>query len=71
MKSIPFKNKSDLTNTRYCFLFSMSVLHRLFAILLLLLIAMMTMASMTGGKQSSGGNLILAPGHPGLEPALY
>jgi hypothetical protein len=44
MKIIQFKNKSGLTNTRSCFLFSMSVGHRLFAVLLLLLIAMMTMA---------------------------
>jgi hypothetical protein len=71
MKILQCKNRSDLINTRSWSLFSMSAGHRIFAVLLLLLIAMMTMASMTGGKHSSGGNLILAPGHPGIEPALY
>ena len=46
--------------------------HRVFAVLLLLFIAVITIASTTGGRQTSGGaNLMLAPGQPGLEPALY
>ena len=46
--------------------------HCVFAILLLLLIAVVTIASTTGGTQlNNGANLMLAPGRPGLEPALY
>jgi hypothetical protein len=43
-----------------------------FAVLLLLLIAVVTIASTTGGKPPhDGANLMLAPGRPGLEAALY
>jgi hypothetical protein len=46
--------------------------HRVFAVLLLLLIAVVTIASTTGGKPPhDGANLMLAPGRPGLEAALY
>lgn len=49
-----------------------SVSLRVFAVLLLLFIAVVTIASTTGGKQpNSGANLMLAPGKPGLVPALY
>jgi len=59
-----------------------SVSHRVLDVLLLLLfiavvtitltIAVVTVTSTTGGKQlNSGANLMLAPGQPGLEPALY
>jgi hypothetical protein len=43
-----------------------------FAVLVLLFIAGVTIASTMGGKQLDGGaNLMVAPGRPGLEPALY
>ena len=49
-----------------------SASHRVFAVLLLLFIAVVTIATTTGGKQlNSGANLMLAPGIPGLEPCLY
>ena len=48
-----------------------SVSHRVFAVLLLLFIAAVPITPTTGGTPSSGANLMLAPGQPGLEPALY
>ena len=51
---------------------SVATSHRVFAVLLLLVIAVVTIAATNGGQQPSGGaNLMLAPGQPGLEPALY
>jgi hypothetical protein len=50
--------------------FSTSVRYRIFAILFVLAIATMAIAS-TGKQSSDGGNLILAPGQPGLEPCFY
>jgi len=53
-------------------LFSTHWGHRLFAVLFLIFITAITVASTTGGNHlSSGGNVMLAPGKPGLEPALY
>jgi hypothetical protein len=49
-----------------------SVSHGVFAVLVLLFIAGVTIASTKGGRQLDGGaNLMVAPGRPGLEPALY
>jgi hypothetical protein len=70
MKNIQFENRFDLKNTRPRSMLSTAVRHCVFAVLLVLAIAAVTIAS-TGTHSSVGGNLILAPGHPGLEPALY
>jgi hypothetical protein len=71
MKTLQFENRFDPKDTPRS-LFSTPVRDRVFAILLVLAIAAVTIASTTGDTDSShGGNLILAPGHPDLEPALY
>ena len=58
--------------TRSRFLLSSRFGHRLFAVLFLVFVALVTIASTTGGKHSSNGaNLMLAPGQPGHEAALY
>jgi hypothetical protein len=44
--------------------------HHVFAVLLVLAIAAVTIAS-AHRHSIVGSNLILAPGQPGLEPALY
>jgi hypothetical protein len=70
MKNLQLESRFDLKDTTPRSLFSASVRHRVFAILLVLAIAAVTIA-LTGKHSSVGGNLILAPGQPGLEPALY
>ena len=72
MKTLQLGNRFDLKNTKPRSMLSAPVRHRVFAILLVLAIAAVTIASTTGVTDSSvGANLILAPGYPGLEPALY
>lgn len=70
MNTLQLGNRFDLKNTKPRSMLSAPVRHRVFAILLVLAIAAVTIAS-TGTHSSVGGNLILAPGYPGLEPALY
>ena len=69
MKNIQLRSSAPTTPRS---LLSGSVSHGVFAILLLLFIAGVTIASTMGGRQLDGGaNLMVAPGRPGLEPALY
>jgi hypothetical protein len=71
MKNLQLKNRFDSKDAPRS-LFSTPVSHRVFAVLFLLLVAGVTIASTTRGTSvSSGANLILAPGKPGLEPAFY
>ncbi|MBX9829283.1 MAG: hypothetical protein K2Y27_30385 [Xanthobacteraceae bacterium] len=74
MKKIQFAGRSfgSAPTTSRSWL-SISVSHRVFAVLLLLFIAAVPITSTTGGTQlnSGGANLMLAPGQPGLEPTLY
>ena len=73
MKSVQLR-PSDPAPITLRSLLSASVSHRVFAVLLVLFIAAVTIASTMGARQLNGGakaNLIMAPGHPGLEPALY
>ena len=71
MKHLQLESRVHPDETPHSF-FKTPVRHRVFAILLVLAIAVVTIASTTGETDSSkGGNLILAPGHPGLEPALF
>ena len=71
MKTLQIENRFDPKDTPRS-MFGSSVRHCTFAVLLVLAIAALTIASTTGETDSSvGANLILAPGHPGLEPALY
>jgi hypothetical protein len=65
MKFFQHENRFDLKPAGPRSLFSTSL-----TILLLLAIAAVTIASM-GKDPRVGGNLILAPGQPGLEPAVY
>ena len=73
MKTRQFETQvfsSPITRSR--FLLSSRLGHRLFAVLFLAFVALVAIASTTGGKHSSSGaNLMLAPGQPGHEPALY
>jgi hypothetical protein len=73
MKNIQVEGRPFVSpSTRPHSWLSMYVGQRVFAVLVLLFIAVVTIASTTGGKQVSGGaNLMLAPGKPGLAPALY
>jgi len=70
MKNIQLRSSAPTTPRS---LLSGSVIHGVFAVLLLLFIAVVTIASTTmGGRQLDGGaNLMVAPGRPGLEPSLY
>ena len=69
MKTLQPGNRFDRENTPRS-LFGSSVRHRVFAVLLVLAIAAVTIA-FTGKHSGVGGNLILAPGQAGLEAALY
>jgi hypothetical protein len=51
-------------------LFGSPIRHYTFLVLLVLVIAAVTIAS-ADRHSIVGSNLILAPGQPGLEPALY
>ena len=69
MKNIQLRSSAPTTPRS---LLSGSVSHGVFAVLLLLFIAGVTIASTMGGRQlDSGATLMVAPGRPGLEPALY
>ena len=71
MKHLQLESRVHPDETTRSF-FKTPVRHRVFAILLVLVITVVAIASTTGETNSSkGGNLILAPGHPGLEPSLY
>jgi hypothetical protein len=71
MKSVQLR-PSDHAPITLRSLLSASVSHRVFAVLLVLFIAAVTIASTMGARPlNSGANLIMAPGQPGLEPALY
>ena len=71
MKNIQLR-PSDPAPTASRSWLSASVSHGVFAALVLLFIAGVTIASTMGGRQLDGGaNLMVAPGRPGLEPALY
>jgi hypothetical protein len=69
MKTLQPGNGFDRENTPRS-LSGSSVRHRTLAVLLVLAIAAVAIA-FTGKQLSVGGNLILAPGQPGLEAALY
>ena len=71
MNNLQLKNRFDPKDTPRQ-LFGTPLSHRVFAVLFLLLVAGVMIASTTRGTSvSSGANLMLAPGKPGLEPAFY